>query len=62
MQLTSRGPRTYLHGDLHIANTYLKSHANGAMGVRLLSRDRHLEGARHALQPKFQPEEISLRY
>jgi hypothetical protein len=23
MELASRGPRTYLHGDLHIANTYL---------------------------------------
>jgi Phosphotransferase enzyme family len=25
MQLASRGPHTYLHGDLHIANTYLTS-------------------------------------
>jgi hypothetical protein len=31
MQIASQGPRTYLHGDLHIANTYLT--AEGRMGV-----------------------------
>jgi hypothetical protein len=31
MELASRGPRTYLHGDLHIANTYQT--ADGRMGV-----------------------------
>lgn len=31
MTLASQSPRTYLHGDLHIANTYLSS--AGAMGV-----------------------------
>jgi hypothetical protein len=31
MQLAGQGPRTYLHGDLHIANTYIT--ADGAMGV-----------------------------
>jgi hypothetical protein len=31
MELLSRGPRTYLHGDLHIANTY--STQEGRMGV-----------------------------
>jgi aminoglycoside phosphotransferase (APT) family kinase protein len=31
MQLAADGPSTYLHGDLHIANTYLTR--EGAMGV-----------------------------
>lgn len=31
MALASCGPRTYLHGDLHIANTYMTG--DGAMGV-----------------------------
>jgi hypothetical protein len=31
MQTASIGPRTYLHGDLHVANTYLT--AAGAMGI-----------------------------
>jgi hypothetical protein len=31
MELASRGPRTYLHGDLHVANTYRT--AAGRMGV-----------------------------
>ncbi len=31
MTLLSRGPRTYLHGDLHIANTYLTD--QGRMGI-----------------------------
>ncbi len=31
MQILSRGPRTYLHGDLHIANTY--STQEGRMGI-----------------------------
>ena len=31
MQLLSQGPRTYLHGDLHIANAYLTQ--EGRMGV-----------------------------
>jgi hypothetical protein len=31
MQIMSRGPRTYLHGDLHIANTY--STQKGTMGI-----------------------------
>jgi hypothetical protein len=31
MELASHGPHTYLHGDLHIANTYLSR--AGAMGV-----------------------------
>jgi aminoglycoside/choline kinase family phosphotransferase len=31
MQILSRGPRTYLHGDLHIANTYRTQ--EGTMGI-----------------------------
>ncbi|HET8980977.1 MAG TPA: hypothetical protein VFN87_22680 [Solirubrobacteraceae bacterium] len=31
MQIASEGPRTYLHGDLHIANTYLTRES--AMGI-----------------------------
>jgi hypothetical protein len=31
MELASRGPRTYLHGDLHVANTYLTD--KGRTGV-----------------------------
>jgi hypothetical protein len=31
MALTSQGPQTYLHGDLHIANTYLTG--DGRMGI-----------------------------
>jgi aminoglycoside phosphotransferase (APT) family kinase protein len=31
MAVASQGPRTYLHGDLHVANTYLT--ADGAVGV-----------------------------
>lgn len=31
MDLASTGPRTYLHGDLHVANTYLTG--DGSMGV-----------------------------
>lgn len=31
MQSISQGPMTYLHGDLHVANTYLT--AEGAVGV-----------------------------
>jgi hypothetical protein len=31
MEIASRGPRTYLHGDLHVANTYRTR--TGAMGI-----------------------------
>jgi hypothetical protein len=31
LQIASRGPRTYLHGDLHVANTYVTR--DGTMGV-----------------------------
>jgi aminoglycoside phosphotransferase (APT) family kinase protein len=31
MQIASQGPRTYLHGDLHIANTYVTR--EGRMGI-----------------------------
>jgi aminoglycoside phosphotransferase (APT) family kinase protein len=31
MVLASRGPRTYLHGDLHVANTYVT--ASEALGI-----------------------------